>query len=51
MKFSVKNFFSKGEQIRRELVICSHLLKNLLKTVLKTVISKGTPIIAASALF
>ena len=27
MKFSVKDFFSKCEQIRRKLRICSHLLK------------------------
>ena len=27
MKFSIKDFFSKCEQIRRKLRICSHLLK------------------------
>ena len=27
MKYSIKNFFSKYEQIRRKLRICSHLLK------------------------
>ena len=27
IKFSVKNFFSKCEQIRRKLRICTHLLK------------------------
>ena len=26
-KFSVQDFFSKGEKIRREVWICSHLLK------------------------
>ena len=30
MKFSVKNLFSKCEQIRRKLWICSHLLKKSL---------------------
>ena len=30
MKFSIKDFFSKCDQIRRKLLICSHLLKNSL---------------------
>ena len=30
MKFSIKNFFSKWEQIRRKLRIWSHLLKKSL---------------------
>ena len=30
MKFSIKDFFSKCEQIRRKLRICSHLLKKSL---------------------
>ena len=30
MKFSIKDFFSKCEQIRRKLLICSHLLKKCL---------------------
>ena len=30
MKFSTKNFFSKGDQIRSKLWICSHLLKRSL---------------------
>ena len=30
MKFSIKDFFSKCDQIRRKLQILSHLLKNLL---------------------
>ena len=31
MKFSAKYFFSKCEQIRRKLQICSHVLKKSLK--------------------
>ena len=31
MKFSIKDFFSKGEQIRRKLRIGSHLLNNSLR--------------------
>ena len=30
MKFSIKDFFSKCDQIRRKLQICSHLLKKCL---------------------
>ena len=30
MEFSIKNFFSKGDQIRRKLRIWSHLLKKFL---------------------
>ena len=30
MKFSIKDFFSKCDQIRRKLWICSHLLKKSL---------------------
>ena len=30
MRFSVKDFFSKGDEIRRKLWICSHLLKKSL---------------------
>ena len=33
MKFSIKNFFSKCDQIRRKLRICSHLLKKSLMKV------------------
>ena len=29
-KFTIKNFFSKYEQIRRKIWICSHLLKKIL---------------------
>ena len=31
MKFSIKYFFSKCDQIRRKLRICSHLLKSLME--------------------
>ena len=30
MKFSIKDFFSKRDQIRKKLRICSHLLKKCL---------------------
>ena len=43
MKFSVNDFFSKCEQVRRNLRICSHLLKNSITenlNLLRTVSSK-----------
>ena len=41
MKFSIKNFFSKCDQIRRKLWICSHLLKKSLILFMMGVSQRG----------
>ena len=45
MKFSIKDFFSKCDQIRRFLQICSHLLK---KSLMENLISEDDTIAIGS---